>query len=387
MRIHYYDFVATGGVHTSFNAAMIEVLCNAFPQNEGVRLHCEEEHGRIVLEKNTRNIQCFPLKALFKCSKRRKVRDFLSLFVALNAVLKAQKKDVICVGIAFPFCINALCFFSKVLKKHVYLCLHGEMQNFLENTEEIYDLKTMKYMRKMGFAFKHRNPYLSFIILGQPIYEAVKFVFNKDNHVIVINHPAIFAKETGAIRLHNPLCIGQIGSALKRKNSQKVFKLAKLLEKEIKEGLVEIKIAGYCPPNFSESDCGLVTYFPSKLDEAALAKEIESLDFTLQLTTDDVCRAIASGTLIDSLLYDKPILGLHSSYLDFYFADSDLKKYTFNSVEEMADSVKKILQSINTEKYADDVKELQKIKRYFSIEENSKKMHSEINEEEKLCHI
>lgn len=371
MKIHYYDFVATGGVHTSFNAAMIEVLYTVFPQSEGIFLYCEENHGKIVLEKNQRSISFKPLKKLFAISKRRKIKDLLSVFVALKAVLSAKKDDVMCFGLVFPFCLNALWRFSKIFHKHIYVCLHGEMQNFLDNARKIYDLKTVKYMRRMSFAFKYYNPCISFIVLGQPIYDAIKFVFHEKNHVIVINHPALFPKASKKIALHTPIRIGHIGAALERKNSHAMFTLARLLEDEIRQGLVELKIIGFCPPNFDERDTGLVTYFSEKLDEETLIREINNLDFSVQLTTDNVCRAIASGTLIDSLMYDKPILGLHSSYLDYYFADSPLKKYIYDSVEELADGIKKILETGSNENYAIAVKELQRIKTQFSVEVNA----------------
>lgn len=369
MKIHYYDFIAAGGVHTTFNSAMIEVLRNVFPESKEIIFHSEKEHGVIVNNKVLSKISIKPMKLLFLCPYKR-LRDVFSILIALKTIISVRKNDVICFGLVFPICINAIWFFTKIFRKHVYVCLHGEMQAFLETETQNFSPKIKKYMQIMGFSFHHHNPYVTYILLGQTIYDSVKSLFNEKNKVIILNHPAIFNMQRKPI-LHRPICIGAIGSALERKNSHVVFELAKILESYIKSGLLKIKIAGYCSKDFDLNDCGLVEYSSALLNEEELQEQINSLDYSLQLTTDSICRAIASGTMIDSLLYDKPILGFHSSYLDYYFLNTSLKKYICSSVEELSVIIKELIMTIDETKYEEDVKQLQEIKKEFSVDVNS----------------
>ena len=146
MKIHYYDFIAAGGVHTTFNSAMIEVIRNVFPENEGIIFHSEEEHSVIVKNKVISEISIKPMRGLFLCPYKR-LRDVLSIFIVLKTFLTTRKKDIICFGLVFPICINAIWFFTKIFRRKVFVCLHGEMQAFLETKIQDYSPKIKKYMQ------------------------------------------------------------------------------------------------------------------------------------------------------------------------------------------------------------------------------------------------
>ena len=107
MKIHYFDFVATGGVHTTFNSAMIEVLNKVYPENEGIILHSEKEHGKIVQEKCESEIEVKKLKFLFsKIIHFSKIRDLFAINFILPTMIKASRDDVMYFGLAFPFSIH-----------------------------------------------------------------------------------------------------------------------------------------------------------------------------------------------------------------------------------------------------------------------------------------
>lgn len=378
MKIHYFDFVAKGGVHTTFNSAMIEVLNKVYPANEGIVLHSEKEHGKIVQKKCATEVEVKSRKFIDKI-KYRKLKDLLNAIAIFFYILFKNKKDAVFIGLAFPFSVNAICFSSKIFNKKVFLCLHGEIQYLLENDESIFDKKSEKYFSKMKFAFSHQNKNLTYILLGKTIYDSVKHLFNSENKVIVINHPAIFQKSNSEHKLHKPIVIAQIGQALRRKGSEHLFELANLLKDEIENKTVVLEFLGTCSDEFSAKKLELVKYSSNFLSEKELSDKIEQIDFSIQLTTNSICTAIASGTLIDSLVYGKPVLGLESSYLDSY-ANITSKKLICASVDELSALIKQIIKAWSQDDYKKFVQATLEMRKSFSIDYNAEFFRKQIVE-------
>lgn len=370
MKIHYFDFVAKGGVHTTFNSAMIEVLNKVFPKNDGIVLHSEKEHGKIVQEKCITKIENQNLNFLFsKIIKFSKVRDLLAINFILPAMLKAKSEDIIYVGLAFPFCIRFINFFSKILRRKIFITLHGELQYFLPCDKRFIQVQHKKYFCSTRKCFANKNKYVTYVVLGKPIFDSVSQVFKENKNVIIINHPAIFLnKENEFCGCHKPLTIGMIGGGLERKGVESIFKITGFLKDEILSKKVVIKICGFYSGNTKNENKNLVRYFDEVLSEEKLEAEIKSLDYSLQLATDSICRAIASGTFIDSLIYGKPVIGLHSSYLDFYCPN---EYPLFDSEEKIAQKIKEYISQPADDFYKKDCEMTIEMRRQFSIDFNA----------------
>lgn len=378
MKIHYFDFVASGGVHTTFNSAMIEVLNKGYPQNEEIIFHSERTHGEIVREKCISEIRLENLKFLFsKVVRFSKVRDLLSILFLLPKIIFANE-DVLFVGLCFPFTIRFINLFSRIFRKTVFIVLHGEMQYFLDCDKRYIQIQHKKYFTSTRKCFARKNKYVRYVILGEPIWKNVSFLFNEENKVIVINHPAIFSDTNNrkSKEDNGKLTIGMIGGGLERKGVESLFEIAGLLKNEIESGKLILKICGlYSGENKNKE---LVSYSSHILSEKELEDEIESLDYSFQLTTDKICKAIASGTFIDSLIFGKPVIGLHSSYLDFYCPDN---YPVFSSEKEIAERIKEFLNDSKRSFYEKDLNETFKIRNQFSVEYNANLFSSQLRSE------
>lgn len=376
MKIYYFDFAASGGVHTTFNSAMIEVLNKVYPQNEEIIFYSERTHGEIVRGKCISEITLKPRKFIDKI-KYRKIKDLINGIAFFFRILLKKKDDVFFVGLAFPFSVRAINFSSKLVKKSVYLCLHGELQYCINCNSDIFDNKSKKYFSKMNLVFRQKNIYLKYIILGNSIYNAVKHLFNPSNKIIIVNHPAIFHTEQKEFELHKPLIIAMIGSTIKRKGSENLFELVRLLKKEILSKKIVIEILGMCLEPCPK-DCENLLKFSSKfLSENELISKIKQIDFSLQLTTDSICTAIASGTLVDSVIYEKPILGLHSSYLDDYLVGKQ-KELICSDVSELTKLIISIAEQKSLENYKLYVEAVKNMQSFFMPENNAKKFLEQI---------
>ena len=97
MKIHYFDFVATGGVHTTFNSAMIEVLNKVYPENEGIILHSEKEHGKIVQEQCESEIEVNARRFVDRI-KYRRIKDLINSISVFFKILFSNNKNLFFVG-------------------------------------------------------------------------------------------------------------------------------------------------------------------------------------------------------------------------------------------------------------------------------------------------
>lgn len=199
-------------------------------------------------------------------------------------------------------------------------------------------------------------------------------MFHLQNKVIIINHPAIFRESNNKNKLHLPIRIGQIGSALERKGSDKLYEIAYLLKDEIEKGLVTFSVIGVCSLNIPYKKKKLVYSFAHFPTEEELESELQNLDFTVQLSTDKNCRAIASGTFMDSLIFNKPIIGLHSSYLDSYITEKNRNQYELicSDEKELANVIRNKLINFSQEDYETIVCSLSEIRQVFTVEYNAK---------------
>lgn len=360
MKIHYYDFVARNEQHSTFNAAMIEVLKDVYPDANNLIFYGDNQTAQIINSNITGPIGVKKLKFVSHIKSTR-LRDLCSALYVFVSFLYTRKMDVRFVSLAFPYAIKSLCFFSQLFHKKVFICLHGELHNFFVSEPD-------KYFIKMKKSFNKKNEFVTWVILGKSIFSTVKHLFNNTSNFIVINHPAIFfSKSDVAHRTNRPLVFGQLGIAAERKGSHGIFRLAEILEKEIKAGSIRLKIVGLCPLDFDSHDKGLVEYFDHQLSDDEYNEEIQALDFTLQLSTDAQSRAIASGTFVDSLRFNKPVLGIHNSYLDEYLKNDMLLG---TNIEALAKIIKRIVAECDSKFYENVCMEFSEIREKFSVSNN-----------------
>lgn len=371
-RIFYCDLIAYGGIHTEFNSACLQVLMIAYNDIQLVEFFSEKKHAEICSMRLSKyeNIKynTYQLNTdNFVGGIKTPLRDLISCFYLLKIFFKSRNNDLIFIALAYPIAQNFILVLQSLFKRNVYLCQHGELEVFANPR---YFNKNKFYYSLMKNVLKSKL--VKIVILGIPVFKNVSFLFNSNSNVIVIDHPYDFSYENIITYNNNfyPLTIGQIGTGGIGKGTNYLFELAFLLEKEIRNGIVKIKLIGALPNKLKKLDNGLVEYSDIPLDMYSFEEGIKSLHYTLQLRDNDIGKAVASGSFFDTLKYEKPFFSFYNDYILYYTNEySFVGEFCF-SIDDMADKIKQIVygdKEIFKEKYYRSLVEINDLKKSLSL--------------------
>jgi len=384
MKLVYCDFIAYGGLHTGFNSALVKVLNQTF-QPDRIEFYSEETHKNICQSKiEDENVVYFKLSFLPKSlvgGLKTMLKDLIGCIYLVNLFFTTQKKDIICVALAYPFAQFVLYLLSKVFKRqYIFVCQHGELEILFNNAPA----STLKrnYFSIENFIF-NRKSNIHNIILGESIFNNIRSRF-PNLKVVVIDHPYIFNYNSNDsnIRSFSPLIIGAIGSTGFNKGTQYVFELAELLKEHILNGDLKIKIIGKLEPIFNDLDTGLVEHqHTSLLPEEQFKSEIESIHYSLLLRDNSMNKLTASGTFLDSVNYLKPYLSLKGEYIGFYHLKQPNAGELFDGVFQIAERIDFLIQNkkITSLKYDNSILAIRELQNELSISNIAIKLKNQLS--------
>ena len=383
MRIRYFDLIAITGIHANFNAGLINVLYEWRNNNDVViDFYSENKHGIIVseiLKKEDIYINLKPCKILNKKIMggwKTLLRDILGIYYVVTAFLCTRKIDILVFGLVYPISLKVIFFLSLLSKKNVFVCLHGELNVFVENSEFF---RNKKYFSLMKNEIMKKNNYLHYIILGEPIYEVTQSIFYKKP--IIINLPYIFNDKIFSNNKLCPIVVGQIGSGDRRKGTQYLFEIAKIMKKEVEENKIKFILVGKLEDILLSMDEGLVEFQKEFIEQNEYEAIINNLHFTLQLNNNLASQAIASSSFLDTLKYDKPFFSLYSDYIAYYLKGIKAQNYLYSSINDIVDHLRWFLSLNDVDKekeYYAMVSNIQQLKKVFSIHFNAKLFSNQI---------
>lgn len=371
-KIYYCDLMATGGMHTEFNSACMQMLLLAFPKYQQIDFYGEQVHCKIVEGKmRAYNICYHPYSLLPRSLKggiKTVLRDLIACIYVVKVFLKSHRSDLLFFALSFPFSLYCIYLCQFIFHREIVVCQHGELEAFI---------KGCRISTRMKVYYKLIRPLLKssrvvYVVLGQPIWKEVHFLFAKvSNNVVIIDHPYLFPKLFDIDKFcFTPLIIGQVGCGGAGKGSQYLFSLASKLRPEILEGKLLIKLVGRLNPELYYMDEGLVAYGRETLSDRDFNMGVASLHYTLQLRNSKIGKAVASGSFFDSLKHEKPFIGLHNDYVDYYTKNYPKIGKSFDSIDEVAQEIRRILALKPEEQekeYVLGVEDIRRLKTRLSI--------------------
>ena len=149
-----------------------------------------------------------------------------------------------------------------------------------------------------------------------------------------------------------------------------MFSLASKLSSEISTGKLLVKLVGRLNSELYHMDEGLVIYARDTLSDVDFNSGVASLHYTLQLRDRVTGKAVASGSFFDALKYEKPFIGLCNDYIDYYVKDYPKIGKSFDSIDEVAQEVRRILALKPDEQeieYAQGIEDIRRLKSRLSV--------------------
>jgi hypothetical protein len=368
--IIFAELNKSGFSHVSINRAMLEILLSRY-NPEQIKIFAERNHANNILNGKlinnvilTNSIHVvdggyllWPYKLLL---------DFFNLIKIFSAARKS-KVDFIFIASIFPlshFFFLMIRFFYK--KTKVILCLHGELQHLLPRS---FKDKILGYF--LNINLKKSNDNNTVFMVYSEIIKTNLSILIPDilDRIIVIDHPYDYKYVKKCLKIMGPICIGSIGVASLSKKSHLIFDLAYNLKQYVEFGSIKFKIVGRLNSDISNFYNDYVTRVSNDnmLPVLEYHKEIESLDFFIFFYGNDLYSLSPSGVFFDAMEYEKPIIAIKNDFFNYYFERFGDIGYLSDNKADMGNLIAGLSQNFNTNKYNQQVKNIQKAKLFMSI--------------------
>lgn len=374
----YADLSKTGHDHFLFNTGYFTVLRNICPGEE-VELYCHKSHFKYI--KDELDLEKVQQHDIFIQSRKGKSIAFLmewlyknvyDLIILWKIFRNASKKDARFVFFAMmPVrSMNYMLLLHRMFfrKLQVILTFHGEIEVWF-SAEKNATQRFHSSVFKRLFTYSNRN--LKFFVPNAFIRENLrKEQLFAEKDILSVYH--LLHPDYDTAELEFPIIAGHIGSTEWRKHSDCFFKLAAAVKSnfpEVAEKL-KFKVAGKYRSEFDGmlEASGVQLADQSRiLERQYFDQEIKSLHFSMVFMLSDEYLYRESGTVLESLKFGKPVIGLKHPYLDFLEAQYGKMGVYAQSIESLAEQINQL--------FSDPV---QLKSSYDEMRANIQKMHRQI---------
>lgn len=336
-KAYYIDSFCADGEHEVFNAASWCMFAHLYDK-------ISYYGGSHSLKCMARIIREYPengrYHTIFTLHKRHntKLRYVVSLLHNLRFLLFAPRHVTLIYNYTNPLFLRMANALNKIFRRNILVTCHGEM-NWLR-AKERYSSR-----EKLGRNFfldekltPDRN--IHYLVLGESILRNLRPLLPPafQSRFLSVDHPYIgSATEKYRPAGKNKIRIGTIGIPAGNKGIDSVIRLATANQKNncyefslnghighIGDKLETIRKAGIEMPDTSEF-----------LSRAELAARIGRLDYALFLYPPEEYELTASGSILEAINYEKPILSLRNDYFSYLFEKFGAFGALFDSVDEM----------------------------------------------------
>lgn len=332
-----------GPAHTEINAGLLKII-EKLSSGKSLEFISDEVHLNSLRKKiDLAKWNINKIKVIDYKPKNFLMMELMFLYRSTKILVFSKDIDSIYFLGILPISLNILSIINIFLQRKIIIALHGQMEAFLDNSKIG---KTKYYYYLCQYTFNNRDN-IRYIVFGESIAKNLDFLIERKK-MLIIDQPYMMEniqKENKKIKF--PIVIGLIGRADKSKNVIEIFKLLDSLEKEIINGLIQVKIVGRLYVPISDKYKRLVSYYTETISNEALENGIQSLDYALSFTNEEYYRATPSGVLFDCIKWKLPILALKNDYISYYFKRFGNFGELFNNTEEIAKFLKDLISDIN----------------------------------------
>lgn len=363
--------------HSEVNAGFLSLLELVYHQDELVFVADKNHFNAIQKIKGCERWNYIPTKIFSYEPKFFLLNDFILIFKIIRLLFRSKKTDSIYFLGIMPLAHIFISFLNSFLQKKCIICLHGQMEAYLDNTKIGM---SKHYYRLSKFVFK-RNDAIDYIIFGESIKNNLSYLFTSRKKLMVIDQPYIYqeVKEKEIFPVKTNYTLGILGRFDHSKNINEFFTFVDSLTQEIIENKIIIKIIGKVNGEIPSEYNELISFYDRTLTNAEFEKEVLQLDFVISFTDKNYYKATPSGVFFDCIKWELPILSLNNDFIEYYFTKYKVGE-VFYKTSEMVSFVKNNLLKPNfrTNHYKVYIENLKMLKNKLSIEKLKEQFSKQI---------
>ena len=373
-----------GNKHVNVNSGLLNIISNSFPK-EPIRIVCDKFHFHEISKYIKKNNQLQPqlfnytgTKELKKIFTLNKVIRECVLIIRIFHYAKANNVKVLFFASIFPFTSIFLNLIAYIYNKKIIIALHGDLGVLKLKSHKI---TTILFRNSIRFFLKHRCKNIRLLFYGETIVNELSKLnrnFTKDND-IYIDHPYNYSFNIKNVNNNSKIVISNIGVGILNKNSQYIFKIAKIFENEISSKKIEFKQIGNISKEvlFFKNDFVQIINNNRFLPYDIFKENVLISDYFIYFFVNDSLYDLCpSGTFFDAIKYEKPIIAFKTSYFEYYFNKLGNIGYLCEDLSEMESVIKNIF-TLHRSNYDKQVENLKNAKNILSIDEISKTFYDQ----------
>lgn len=321
-------------LHVLANVNTIRIFRNAFPDEQicFISAHAHNLKVKAFLQQDEQidfkefdNRQKTKNPVLRALSLLKRGVDDLFFFSRLFK--KSSADDLLVISHIYPHSLITFNLLKRFYPRRIVLILlHGEVEYtlFAQSTAQ----KLIAAMYKLSFRLTPDN--LNYVFLTKVSANIVAMAqLAPGKHPIFIELPTITAEETILPIVHTmvqPVKIGHIGSAGKRKNVNLLYDLADKIQLAINNGQVQLSVIGVLEDSIKPFlNAGVINYVDSQIDKPLSRdiydQKIAELDFAIFFYGPKDFLLRSSAAFFDAVLYVKPVIALENQFFTELFKE------------------------------------------------------------------
>lgn len=388
-KVYFVDQTSEGDHHMVFNASMIKILMLLYPGVEikycGVATN-QNSVCQLLSDQELANIDFRPIynPKIKSRNKFLKALNFLRKEVIRIAnfrkILKATDANgLIFLSITTFTTFAAFKFLKQFYGTKVLAVLHGDIDFIYFPTSRLERINAAVHK----WIFSKKLPDFKYVLLNKIAKKSlVNDGYLKSEEVYEIDHPFTFLKSDFLLKealVSRPVKIGHIGSMeAERKNSHYIYTLADKFREEIKNGLLQFRIAGLITPSVIKYKNDWVQEVvgnnepdkPQYLTRSQYENELKLLDYCIFFYPPHQYIYRASGAVVDFINGLIPIITLKHPFFDYLFEIGGNIGFTCNDLDEMEILLQKIANADQEilDQYKQQQKNIQLLQEQFSVD-------------------
>lgn len=276
------------------------------------------------------------------------IRYIQSAIQNLIQLAKSDVGDIVFYNFNNVFSISLLNFIARKIftGRKIFITCHGEMEYLDKNQSDprlykrLMTLLTRKFF--LGRSKKNLADGLYFIVLGDNIKAELNNYLSPEltERIFAIDHPVTYIpvheKSDSKEPTRTGLKLGTVGIMNRIKGSDAYIELINNLADDKN---IEFSIVGQIQTDIDKFKAlGVKTGKNAleALDMNEFAEMVNDLDYILLLYPSTNYKLIASGALLDTLRFHKPLIAISTDYFRYFFNKFGEVGYLVNNLEEMS---------------------------------------------------
>lgn len=369
--------------HIPFNSSFVELMHVIYPQHT-IQFYAERNHCKAMRDETTNiNVEYKIIPVISHKYWRIFLSDLISSILAIYILIRSSPNDIIILLNRLPITLMIYNFINNIYHRATISILHGELESIVNYNNVLGRTKYYYNLFKLSYLISNSNTY--YVALGKTILNNILDINFRNAHLLSIDHPYQYNYINNFQQLSFPVNIGIIGLASHRKNSDKIFHIARLVYERGNTYNIHFKIAGSIDSNLLSIVNKYVDYpqIGQRLKKDEYENAISALDYSLLFYDSNTNRALASGSFFDCIKYEKPIIGIKGNeFIDYYFDRLGNIGYLFNSIDEIIAFLlgPKFYEYINSDIYREQISNIRLAKEILSLNSIAKNLKLQLDQ-------